>query len=47
MANWNYETLIQKSLDNNWNRPLIFLMEHLLNEKDESVFKTILVHDLP
>lgn len=47
MANWNYETLIQKSLDNNLNRPLIFLMEHLLQQKDEAIFKTILIHDLP
>lgn len=47
MANWNYETFIQKSLDNNLSRPLHFLMEHLLLNKDESIFKTILVHDLP
>lgn len=31
MANWNFETFVQKSLDNNLNRPLLFLIEHLIN----------------
>lgn len=47
MANWNYETFIQKSLDNNLNRPLLFLMEHLLQHTDEAIFKTALIQDLP
>ena len=47
LANWNQETLIQKSLDNNLNRPLLYIMDYLLENKDEAIFKTILVHDLP
>ena len=47
MANWNYETFVQKSLDNNLNRPLLFLMEHLLQRTDEAIFKTALIQDLP
>lgn len=47
MTSWNFETFIQKSLDNNLNRPLLFLMDYLLMRKDEAIFKTVLVHDLP
>lgn len=47
MSNWNYESFIQKSLDHHLNRPLLFIMEHLLEEIDEPRFKGILVQDLP
>lgn len=47
IANWNFETFVQKSLDNNLNRPLLFLMDHLLNQKDDPVFKNVLMQDLP
>lgn len=30
LANWNQESFIQKSLDNNLNRPLLYLMDYLL-----------------
>ena len=35
VANWNFETFIQKSLDNNLNRPLLYLMKYLLTERDD------------
>ena len=30
ICNWNNETFVQKSLDNNLNRPLTFLVQHQL-----------------
>ena len=47
MANWNHESFIQKSLDNNLNRPLLFLMDYLLNQDNKAVYKSILIQDLP
>lgn len=47
VANWNFETFVQKSLDHNLNRPLLFLMDYLLNERDDPQFKSILMQDFP
>jgi len=46
-SNWNYQSFIQKSLDNNLPRPLIFIMDFLLNKSDESRYKTVIMQDLP
>ena len=47
MANWNYETFIQWSLDNKFNRPLLFIIEFLLDHTDDPQFKNVLIQDLP
>lgn len=47
MANWNYETFIQVSLDNNYIRPLFFILDYLLDHTDDAQFKHILIHDFP
>lgn len=47
VANWNFETFVQKSLDNNLNRPLLFIIESLLLNRDDPMFKNIIIQDLP
>lgn len=47
MANWNYESFIQKSLDHNLNKPLQFIIEYLLNKTTDTLFKSVLIQDLP
>lgn len=35
MANWNYQTFVQKSLDKKFNRPLLFIIDYLLDHTDD------------
>ena len=43
IANWNHETFIQLSLDNNLSRPLHFLMDYLLEKANDPLFKSVLI----
>lgn len=47
MANWNYESFIQKSLDKNWSKPLQFITDYLLDQADDPIFQSVLIQDLP
>lgn len=47
MANWNYETFVQLSLDNNFIRPFVFILDYLLDHTDDAQFKHVLIHDFP
>lgn len=47
MANWNHETFVQWSLDNNFNRPLYFLLDYLLEQNDDPALKHIMIQDFP
>ena len=45
--NLNYESFLQKSLDNNYSRALYFLLEFIFEKKNDIVFQDVIMADLP
>ena len=45
--NLNYESFLQKSMDNNYSRALFFLLEFILENKNDIIFQEVIMADLP
>ena len=45
--NLNHESFLQKSLDNNYARALYFLLNYILEKKNDIIFQEVMMAELP